>query len=67
MAATCPSKTENLKFCTCTYDCDKRGNCCACVMYHRGKGQIPGCFFSKEGEATWNRSVQNLCKDQGIC
>lgn len=61
MGAVCLNKAENLRFCTCTYDCDKRGVCCECVAHHRAKGQIPGCFFSKEGEATWDRSVRNLC------
>lgn len=63
MAGACPNKAENLKHCTCTYTCDKRGLCCECVAYHRAKGAIPGCFFSKEGEATWDRSASNFCKD----
>ena len=67
MAKACPNKEENLKFCTCTYTCDKRGVCCECVAYHRAKGQIPGCFFSKEGEASWDRSVRRLCTDCGVC
>jgi hypothetical protein len=65
MADACPNKAENLAFCTCSYACDKRGVCCECVAYHRKKGQIPGCFFTKEGEATWDRSVQHFCKDHG--
>ena len=65
--AECPNKLENMKNCTCTYSCDKRGACCECVMYHQKMGQIPGCFFTKEGEATYDRSVQNLCKDCGVC
>ena len=28
-----------------------------CVAYHRAKGQVPGCFFSKAGEASYDRSV----------
>ncbi|MCF7818879.1 MAG: hypothetical protein K9M54_13465 [Kiritimatiellales bacterium] len=67
MAAACPNKTENLEHCTCTYDCGKCGVCCECVAYHRAKGQIPGCFFSREGEASWDRSVRKLCKDCGVC
>ena len=43
--------TETKKHCTCTYTaCDKRGNCCKCVAYHQKKGEIPGCFFTPEGE-----------------
>ncbi|WP_372807777.1 DUF6485 family protein [Pontiella sp.] len=67
MAAACPNKEENLKHCTCTYDCAKRGMCCECVAYHRAQGAIPGCFFTKAGEATWNRSAANFCKDCGAC
>ena len=64
MAAACSNKAENLKHCSCTYDCAKRGLCCECIAYHRAKGAIPGCFFSKEGEATWDRSAANFIKDQ---
>lgn len=67
MGIACPNRTEILKFCTCTYDCRKRGVCCECVSYHRSKGQIPGCFFSTRGEATWDRSVKKLCMDCGVC
>ncbi|HET6420023.1 MAG TPA: DUF6485 family protein [Geobacteraceae bacterium] len=51
--------------CTCTYtSCDKRGNCCKCVMYHREKGEIPGCFFSAKGERSYDRSLRNFIKDK---
>ena len=63
--AACPNKAKNLEHCTCTYPCDKRGLCCECVAYHRAKGQIPGCFFSKKGEATYDRSVAALARDRG--
>lgn len=62
---TCLNKEKNLEGCTCTYDCAKRGMCCECVAYHRAKGQIPGCFFSKAGEATYDRSVANFCRSCG--
>jgi len=63
----CPNRAKNLEFCTCTYDCPRRGLCCECVAYHHSKGQIPGCFFTKEGEATWDRSIRKLCSDRGLC
>jgi hypothetical protein len=57
---------ENLKDCTCTYaSCQRRGRCCACIIYHRKSGEIPGCFFSKEGEALWDRSYAAFFRDRG--
>jgi len=57
------SKTTD--HCTCTYtSCDKRGTCCKCVMYHREKGEIPGCFFSAKGEQSYDRSLRNFIKDK---
>jgi hypothetical protein len=53
----------NLAACTCTYDCEKRGKCCQCVAYHRGMKQLPGCFFSKEGERTYDRSVRKFLEE----
>ena len=67
MAPTCPNKEKNLASCTCTYSCAKKGLCCECVSYHRAKGQIPGCFFSKAGEATYDRSAEIFCRDCGTC
>lgn len=56
-------KDENLKDCTCTYTtCGKRGICCLCVAHHRENGEIPGCFFSKHGEATYDRSIENFIR-----
>jgi len=54
------NRKANLKNCTCTYPCDKKGNCCACVAYHRNMNQLPGCFFSPEAEATYDRSYRNF-------
>jgi hypothetical protein len=50
--------------CSCTYPCDKRGNCCQCVQYHHRKGEIPGCFFSPAGERSYDRSLANFLRDQ---
>lgn len=58
--------SKTIEHCTCTYtSCDKRGNCCKCVMYHRENGEIPGCFFSSKGERSYDRSVRNFIKDNG--
>lgn len=53
--------------CTCSYShCDKHGNCCACVDYHRQRQQIPGCFFSPQGERLHDRSLATFIKDRGL-
>ena len=55
--------SKNLAGCTCTYEpCSRKGNCCACVEYHRESNELPGCFFSKEGEKTYDRSYRNFVK-----
>jgi len=54
-------KAENKKDCSCTYEpCPRKGLCCECVAYHRANGEIPGCFFGKEGERTYDRSLENF-------
>lgn len=61
------SAKKNLEHCTCTYtSCNKRGICCECVAYHISKNEIPGCFFKKEDEKTYNRSVINFIKSTKI-
>lgn len=58
---------RNLEDCRCTYlSCSRRGNCCACVRNHRDKGELPACFFSREGEMTYDRSLEHLFRDRGI-
>lgn len=60
-------KEENLKDCTCTYkSCPRSGICCLCVKHHREKGEIPGCFFSKKGEASYDRSIENFLKNKRL-
>jgi len=60
----CTAGTQ-LKSCTCTYgSCPHHGRCCACVANHRRNNEIPGCFFSKEGEALWDRSFAAFCRDR---
>ena len=60
------NKSNNLQACTCTYSpCSRKGLCCECVAYHRKNGEIPGCFFTKNGEASHNRSISAFIKDHG--
>ena len=51
--------------CPCTYSCSKRGKCCDCVAYHLKNGEFPACFFSKEAELSYNRSLSRLIQDRG--
>ncbi|RMF98435.1 MAG: hypothetical protein D6734_00345 [Candidatus Schekmanbacteria bacterium] len=65
MADECIQRKSNLENCTCTYtSCSRRGNCCACVAYHRSSNEIPGCFFSPEAEKDWDRSIRRFIKDK---
>ena len=58
---------KSLAKCTCTYTaCDKRGNCCKCVAFHRDLGEIPGCFFTPSAERSYDRSFAALAKDRGL-
>ena len=61
---SCENKDVNNKDCNCTYPCSRKGLCCECVKYHRDKNQFPACFFSKRGEATYDRSLEALIKDR---
>lgn len=62
MVNKCANQDKNKDKCTCTYDCSRRGLCCECVFYHRSIGQIPGCFFPADAEATYNRDVDHFVK-----
>ncbi len=56
---------KNDKRCTCTYEpCSRKGSCCDCLHYHRMNGEIPGCFFSPQGERTYDRSIAAFIADQ---
>lgn len=54
----------NEKKCPCTYPCDNHGKCCECVNYHKDRGEVPACFFSKEAERTYDRSIKKLAEDK---
>jgi len=54
----------NQRACPCTYACARRGKCCECVAYHNRDGEFPACFFSKEGERTYDRSLAMLLSDR---
>ena len=56
-------KEQNLERCKCTYDpCSRKGACCECISYHLGMRQLPGCCFSKEAEAGYDRSFEHFAR-----
>lgn len=58
------NKDKNLKVCTCTYDpCPRKGICCECIAFHKRMKELPGCLFSTEGEATYDRSIASFMKN----
>jgi hypothetical protein len=58
-------QAKNLERCTCTnIECPRRGKCCACASYRRIRGEMPGCYFSKEAEKTYDRSFENYMRDR---
>ena len=59
-----PCENNNAIKCPCTYSCARNGKCCECVAYHVSSGEFPACFFSKEAEASYDRSLAMLIKDR---
>jgi hypothetical protein len=59
-----PCETNKSMKCPCTYSCGKHGKCCECVAYHQRDGEFPACFFSREAEASYDRSLSRLVKDR---
>ena len=60
-----PCENNKSMKCPCTYACSKRGKCCECVAYHLRGSEFPACFFSKEVEKSYDRSLPRLMKDRG--
>ncbi|MDD2751693.1 MAG: DUF6485 family protein [Candidatus Omnitrophica bacterium] len=59
----CSNQKANLENCNCSYEpCQRKGLCCECVLYHRKMNQLPACFFSSEGEKTFDRSIKNFIR-----
>lgn len=55
----------NKEKCPCTYEgCPRKGKCCECIAYHKSRGELPGCLFSKEAEATYDRTIKKFIDDQ---
>ncbi|MFA5357697.1 MAG: DUF6485 family protein [archaeon] len=59
----CRQKT-NLKNCNCSFECERKGICCECISYHRERGELPACYFSKESEKSGDRSIKKFLKEK---
>lgn len=56
-------KEQNLSHCNCSYEpCERKGVCCDCISYHLKNRQLPGCCFSSEAEATYDRSFGHFAR-----
>ena len=56
---------QNLADCPCTWaDCPRKGICCECIRYHWQREKLPACFFSKETEKTYDRSIKRFIEEQ---
>jgi len=44
----------------CAYPCEKKGVCCDCIEYHKSWNELPACFFPKDAEATYDRSIKKF-------
>lgn len=54
---------ENKSRCNCTYEpCSRKGICCECIQYHLRMKQLPACFFPKDVERTYDRSIRKFIK-----
>lgn len=52
---------QNKADCNCTYEpCSRKGICCECLIYHRRSGELPACYFPKEVEITYDRSIERF-------
>jgi len=58
-------KEKNLKTCPCTYPgCSRKGICCKCIRHCLADNELPACYFSKEAEATFDRSIKKFIEDR---
>ena len=54
---------KNKAVCNCTYgSCPRKYKCCECLHYHRKSSELPACFFNKEYEKTYDRSISNFLR-----
>lgn len=62
MARQC-NVEQNKQRCACTYtSCNKTGICCECIVYHKNRGELPGCLFPASAEKTYDRSIAHFVR-----
>ena len=61
------TQDKNKQKCNCTYEpCSRKGFCCECISYHWfSSKEMPACFFSKEAEKTFDRSLGHFLSVEG--
>ncbi|MFH1791817.1 MAG: DUF6485 family protein [Candidatus Omnitrophota bacterium] len=63
----CKNKVRNMERCNCTYNpCPRKGICCECVSYHLSANELPACFFSKNAESSYDRSIASFARDKHL-
>jgi hypothetical protein len=66
MAERICNKEKNLEGCTCTYEpCPRKGICCECIRYHWRARELPACFFPRNVERTYDRSLERFIECYG--
>ena len=56
---------QNIDRCNCTYaGCPRHGICCDCIAYHRRSNELPACYFSKDEEKSYDRSIAYFVKNR---
>ncbi|MCS7258746.1 MAG: DUF6485 family protein [candidate division WOR-3 bacterium] len=57
----------NKQRCPCTFEsCGRRGRCCECVTYHRQQNELPACYFPRNVEKTYDRSIRKFIECHSI-
>jgi len=57
---------SNFSKCNCGFDCDKKGICCECLVYHRQKQELPACYFSDKVAGSHDRSITTYLKEKNL-
>jgi hypothetical protein len=58
----CLTEKNKARF-TCTYEpCPGKHTCCECLRDHRKNDELPACFFTREFERTYDRSIANFLR-----